>query len=123
MADEEQRGMIMKIKHKGRPYYHYAVLDGLGNCVHVHKKKNMITLDPLSKVLHNASNIEYIIEDSDIRSSNWSRASIQIGDTYTYSILGSNCESWVNDVRFGTSSSKQIDAIAKYITIASLLLF
>jgi hypothetical protein len=120
--DDDQMGMVVIVRHKGRPYDHYGILDGEGGVIHVNKYKNMITLDPLERVLRNAVKIDYIFEDRDTRLSNLERARLQIGSHYNYSVLSSNCENWTNEVRFGTASSVQIDKVATYLSLLSLIL-
>lgn len=118
-----QQGTIVCIRHKGRPYSHWCVLDGGSGCIHVNKKRNMITLDPLEKVLRNSVKVDFIIEDDETRMRNWERASSQIGRPYKYGLITSNCENWVNEIRYGESTSHQVGKIAVYISMLSLLLF
>lgn len=122
MVDERQRGTIVAIQHKGRPYYHYGVLDGNNGVVHIVKKRNMVSVDPLDRVLRNAIRIEVIDEDDETRNRNWERVSQQIDAYYDYSILSNNCEGWINSIRRGDSSSYQVDKYIQLGVIASLFL-
>lgn len=100
-----------------------GILDGNSGVIHVNKKKGEITIDPLEKVLRNAVKVDYIFEDRETRLSNLNKALLQVGQPYNYSILSSNCESWIQEIRFGTTDSAQVDKIATYLTVLSLLLF
>jgi hypothetical protein len=119
-----EKGSILEIQHKGRPYKHYAVVsdDGI-SCIHVNKKKSSITLDPLYKVLRNAKKVSVIDEDMETRERNYSRAMSDVGRYYPYSMVGNNCEGWVNKVRgIGTEEdSEQVNTILTQIALFSLL--
>lgn len=116
------KGTVLEIRHKSRPYTHWAILDGEGGVCHVNKKLGKITLDPLEKVLRNAVSMSVIDEDSETRQHNWERASAQIDMPYSYGLLTNNCDTWVNEIRFGDSTSKQVEKVANYLTLLSLFL-
>lgn len=120
--DDRQRGTIIVVRHKGRPYSHYGILDGNHGVIHVNKRKSSITIDPLEKVLKNAVTMSIIEEDDETRLRNWQRAIIQVGSAYNYGLSSNNCESWVNEIRFGDSISKQIEKVADYTVLLSLFL-
>jgi len=102
-------GKIVSIRYKGRLYDHYGILDGRGNIIHVHKKKCMITSDPLDKCLKNATKIEYIDDEFDVRWYQYQYASALIGSKHNYRFFTDNCESWVQKIRTGHAFSRQVD--------------
>jgi len=115
------KGTILVIQHKGRPYSHYAVVGEEDTCIHVNKKKSSITIDPLYKVLRNAKKVTIIDEDPKTRDMNYYRAMQDVGTPYQYSMIGNNCEGWVNKVRGLSSQSEQVDNILHRIALFSLL--
>jgi len=115
------KGDILVIQNKGRPYNHYAIVGDNDMCIHVNKKMSSITIDPLYKVLRNAKKVSIIDEDTETREENYSRAMNDVGTHYAYSMLGNNCESWVNKVRRANPQSEQVDSVLHQITLFSLL--
>ncbi len=102
-------GQVVAIKYKGRMYDHYAILDGEGGAIHVNKKKGLITVDPLARVLRNATEVSYIEDDHDTRLATYQRAKALIGSEHSYRFISNNCESWVSMIRQGKAYSKQVN--------------
>ena len=115
-------GKVVIIRHKDRIYDHYGILDGRGNIIHVHKKKGMITKDPLQKSLQMAIKVSYLDEPFEIRWKQYQRANSLVGSKHEYKFITSNCESWVEKVRTGSIYSSQVDQIASSASTTILLL-
>ena len=81
--DRDKIGAIIIVRHKGRIYDHYGILDGKGNCIHVNKRLGVITCDPLDKVLRNAKKVTYLQDDPDTRWRNYEQAKALIGKNGT----------------------------------------
>jgi hypothetical protein len=69
--DLEQVGRTIIIRERGRMYDHYGILDGRDGIIHVHKKKGIITRDPLKKALSKAVRVSYLDDDLDTRWENY----------------------------------------------------
>lgn len=113
-------GKTVAIRYKGRLYDHYGILDGAGGIIHVHKKKGIITLDPVSKVLVGSKKVTIYDDDLDTRIRTFERAKALIGSTHQYRFLTDNCESWVNQVRTGKAYSRQVNDVAHLASVAIL---
>jgi len=107
--NKDQVGRVIAIRYKGKLYDHYGILDGYSNVIHVHKKKGLITVDPLDRVLRNAKKVTYIDDDFDTRWNQYEHASTLIGNKHNYRFFTDNCESWVQKICTGTAFSKQVD--------------
>lgn len=118
--DTRKVGCIIAVRHKGRMYDHYGILDGRGGCIHVNKKLGIITLDPLEKVLRHAKKVTYLEDDTDTRWKNYEHAKSLIGSTHKYKFLTNNCETFVNHVRTGKMYSRQVDQICNLAAVAIL---
>lgn len=118
--NKDEVGRIIAIRYKGKLYDHYGILDGYSNVIHVHKKKGMITVDPLERVLKGAKKIKYLDDDFDTRWNQYEHAKALIGSPHHYRFFTDNCESWVQKIRTGHAFSKQVDDMAG--TIAAVVL-
>jgi len=107
--DEDQIGRVVAIRYKGRNYDHYGILDGLGNVIHVNKRKNIISCDPMTKVFRDAKRIVYMQDDEDTRRNQYERAQRLVGSSHQYRFLTDNCETWINKIRTGQTYCRQVD--------------
>jgi hypothetical protein len=107
----DEVGMVVAIRYRGKMYDHYGILDGTGGVIHVHKKKGMITVDPVDKVLRGASRISYIDDDFDIRWNQYEHAMSLVGTSHKYRFFTDNCETWVQRIRTGRAFSRQVDVL------------
>lgn len=108
-TDPDDIGRIVVIRHKGRWYDHYGILDGCGNLIHVNKKLGTITKDPLEKALRNATSITYLEDAPETRWNNYIQAESLIGSKHEYKFFTDNCEMWVQKIRTGQAFSRQLD--------------
>lgn len=113
-------GKVVAIRYKGRLYDHYGILDGDGGIIHVHKKKGIITLDPITKVLDGSKKVIIYEDDLETRLHTYEKAKVLIGSTHQYRFLTDNCESWVNQVRTGKAYSRQVNDVANIASMAIL---
>lgn len=118
--NKDEVGRIIAIRYKGKLYDHYGILDGYSNVIHVHKKKGMITVDPLDRVLKNVKKITYIDDDFDVRWNQYEHALALVGSKHQYRFFTDNCECWVQKIRTGRAFSKQVDDMSG--TIAAIVL-
>lgn len=118
--DVDKVGSIIVVRHKGRMYDHYGILDGHGGCIHVNKRKGIITIDPLDKVLRNARKVSYLQDDFDTRWRNYEHAKALIGSSHKYKFLTQNCETFVNHIRTGRMYSRQVDQVCNLAALAIL---
>lgn len=116
----DEVGTIVSIRYRGKLYDHYGILDGNGGVIHVHKRKGIITIDPIDRVLINASKISYIDDDFDTRWNQYEHAISLIGTSHKYRFFTDNCETWVQRIRTGRAFSRQVDGLTN--TSALLLL-
>lgn len=119
--DMNQVGRVIVIKHKGRPYEHYGILDGKGNIIHVHKRLGLITRDPLVKALRNIKKVSYLEDDLDTRWNTYRQAEALVGSTHTYKLFTHNCEAFTSKVRTGEIATRQVDQISTTLAIGALL--
>lgn len=118
--NRDEVGRVISIRYKGKAYDHYGILDGQGGVIHVHKKKGLITIDPLERVLKGAKRISYIDDDFDTRWNQYEHAKILVGSEHHYRFFTDNCETWVQKIRTGKAFSKQVDNMTN--TVAATIL-
>lgn len=116
----DEVGTVISIRYRGKLYDHYGILDGNGGVIHVHKRKGIITIDPIDRVLINASRISYIDDDFDTRWNQYEHAISLVGTSHKYRFFTDNCETWVQRIRTGRAFSRQVDGLTN--TSALLLL-
>lgn len=116
----DEVGTVVSIRYRGKLYDHYGILDGNGGVIHVHKRKGIITIDPIDRVLSNASRISYIDDDFDTRWNQYEHAISLLGTSHKYRFFTDNCETWVQRIRTGRAFSRQVDGLTN--TSALLLL-
>lgn len=118
----DQVGRVIVIRYKGKMYDHYGILDGYNNVIHVHKKKGMITSDPLDRVLNKAIKVSYLDDEFSVRWLNYHNAKLSIGSSHTYKFFTNSCEHWVNKIRKGEAYSKQLNQATDMVSTSILLL-
>lgn len=116
--DRDSIGTIVIIREKGRLWDHYGILDGKGNVIHVHKKKGIISKDPLYRFILKSTYIKYIEDDFDNRYKRYLMAEALIGSKYDYALFSQNCESWVNHISHGNLESKQVNSLCQFLATA-----
>lgn len=115
--DRNTVGMIVIVKEKGRLWNHYGVLDGYGNIIHVHKRKEMITKDPFYKLIMKSTSIKYIDDDFDTRFDRYKYIINFVNTPYKYNLFSKNCESWVNSISDSSNDSTQVLSLCKLISL------
>jgi len=123
LQNNDDFGKIIAIRYHGSLYDHYGILDGQGNIIHVHKKKGMITCDPVEKCLRKARKVTYMDDEFDVRLNQYLHAKALIGSTHQYRFFTDNCESFIQKVRTGQAFSKQVDNGTKLIAASILGIF
>lgn len=118
----DEVGRVIAIRYRGKTYDHYGFLDGQGGVIHVHKKKGLITVDPVERVLKGAKKITYIDDDFDTRWKQYEHAKLLIGSKHQYRFFTDNCESWVQKIRTGRAFSNQVDNLTTTLAVGILTL-
>lgn len=118
--DKDQVGTVIVVRHKDRYYDHYGILDGQDGVIHVNKKLGTITVDPLDRVIRNATKVTYLDDDFETRWKTYTRAKKLIGSKHNYRFLTDNCEVWVNKVRTGEAFSRQLDGVTSSLAMMIL---